>query len=429
MFWHNSLFSLAMLAFVLMFPHLALSQCLKCHQSVLDAVQQQLVIHSPVSNKQCAACHAGEIADNMLSATLDQTQTTDVLIADFDTQKKIHWLAETFTPATEYFALLPQNCADGPLTLEVWLPQRGKLQFDIDVPSFTALKILPQQPQPCLNQIHLNDYNNRLLSQATLSWVTSTPCRCRITYGLSGAEYNIDEDDLYALQHRMVLRNFHKNYLFHIDCLDPFGQRITNKTKRFTLVPQQAHPTTVNDVPLLRQQIITHIQRLEHQIWLELRSPQEISVSIGTTEQLEKKKTDGEELEKKKMDGEELEKKKMDGDGSETAVDLSAILPEVPEIKDSGGSGKEIAEHSGLLTGQAINTAICYRCHPNMLTGMSHPVDVVAPPGMIVSSNYPLLPDGRMSCMTCHTVHSGNNNYRLRKNSKRELCIGCHTNY
>lgn len=391
-------------------PGLALNQCLECHQDVMDSVQQQPFIHAPVGSEQCTSCHTGEISDNMVLATLDQPQTTTTIIADFDDTAQIHWLAETFSPATEHFALLPGNCADGSLTLEVWSTQREKLQFDIDVPPFNTMATLPQPAEPSLNQIHLHEYNSTLLSRATLSWITTTPCRCRITYGVSGEEYTVGEDDLFTLHHRMVLRNFREQHLFHIDCLDPFGQQLSSTTQKLTSMPLQAHPAAVNSAPLMQQQITTNFHRLGQQIWLALRSPQEISVSIGTTKQL----------------------KNGEQDKPETTVALSTTLPEAPGIAVKGGSGRtnqETDEHKGLLTNHAININICYRCHPNMRAGMSHPVDVVAPPGMIIPRDYPLLPDGRMSCMSCHTVHAGVDNYRLRKDSKRELCIGCHVNY
>ncbi|MBW2186551.1 MAG: cytochrome c3 family protein, partial [Deltaproteobacteria bacterium] len=50
-------------------------------------------------------------------------------------------------------------------------------------------------------------------------------------------------------------------------------------------------------------------------------------------------------------------------------------------------------------------------------------------PGMIIPPEYPLLENGRMTCMTCHQPHSSNNEARLLKEGKKELCTGCHTNY
>ena len=390
-------------------PNLALGKCLECHQNVLDSMQQQPFIHAPVGNKQCTTCHTGAISDNMASATPDQSQTPTTIIAALDDSAPIHWLAETFTPATEHFALLPQNCANGALTLEIWSTEREKLQFDIDVPPFNTLSSLPQPAQPGLNQIHLHDYNSALLSRATLSWFTDTPCRCRISYGDSGEEYSIGEDDLFALQHRMVLRNFREQHLFHIDCLDPFGRELNSKTQKITSVPLQTHPATINSAPLMQQQITTNFHRMGQQIWFALRSPQEISVSIGTIKQLN-----------------EVEQK------ADTMIDPTTIPPEAPGViiaTRNENNNQETDEHKGLLTNHALNTNICYQCHQNMREGISHPVNVVAPLGMIIPRDYPLLPDGRMSCMSCHTVHAGSDYYRLRKDSKRELCIGCHVNY
>ncbi|MDY0190039.1 MAG: cytochrome c3 family protein [Desulfuromonas sp.] len=112
------------------------------------------------------------------------------------------------------------------------------------------------------------------------------------------------------------------------------------------------------------------------------------------------------------------------------AVEINAPLPEPPGATISADEIQATTdEHEHLLAPRAINLNICYRCHQNMLGWTSHPVDVVAPAGMIIPAEYPLLSGGLMSCMTCHTVHSSDREDRLLKDSKRELCIGCHTNY
>jgi predicted CXXCH cytochrome family protein len=59
----------------------------------------------------------------------------------------------------------------------------------------------------------------------------------------------------------------------------------------------------------------------------------------------------------------------------------------------------------------------------------SHPVNILPKPGMVIPPEYPLLADGRISCMSCHVYHGGNFEHRLVKPDKQSLCKGCHSDY
>ncbi|MCA1796766.1 MAG: cytochrome c3 family protein, partial [Geobacteraceae bacterium] len=93
--------------------------------------------------------------------------------------------------------------------------------------------------------------------------------------------------------------------------------------------------------------------------------------------------------------------------------------------RKSGGTGF----HSDLAGGYFTNYESCRPCHGDFFGPMSHPVDIVPGEGMDVSSELPLLADGRISCMTCHVSHGGNDFYRLRFATKQELCKACHDEY
>ena len=95
---------------------------------------------------------------------------------------------------------------------------------------------------------------------------------------------------------------------------------------------------------------------------------------------------------------------------------------------DSTG-GDNSGFHSDLADGYYTNYESCRPCHSDFFSPMSHPVDIVPGVGMEVSSELPLLEDGRISCMTCHVSHGGNDFYRLRFSTKKELCQACHDEY
>ncbi|MBN2808322.1 MAG: cytochrome c3 family protein [Deltaproteobacteria bacterium] len=71
----------------------------------------------------------------------------------------------------------------------------------------------------------------------------------------------------------------------------------------------------------------------------------------------------------------------------------------------------------------------CLSCHREVRREMSHPVDVYPAPGMRVPKEYPLLANGKMSCISCHVRHAGDNLYRLVRAQGRQFCQGCHATY
>jgi len=388
-------------------PADSIGSCIECHNDIWQIAQTKSYIHAPVAKKQCTSCHTGDI-DGELQKSTQRQQTLSSVIADVDKQQQITWVAETFTPATQHFALLQPQLAGSTITIEAWSQQRNKLQFGLPVPPLpTMTKIEPFQPAK-IAQIRLVDYNDLLLSHANIAWSTTSPCRCRVTYAARGSEYSLEEDDLYCNQHNIILHNCSGNDLLTITCTDPFGQQCNSEQMTIESLPHTDDSANgAETAPLSEQQIEITFKNLQQQIWLQLSALAKFSVSIGTTEN----------------------QQAINRLQQQTTVDVTANVPEVPGTTVGNKEQTINSEHEKLLTPRAINLNICYGCHQNMLGWTSHPVDVVAPAGMIIPAEYPLLPDGRLSCMTCHSVHSSNKEYRLIKDSKRALCIGCHINY
>jgi len=67
----------------------------------------------------------------------------------------------------------------------------------------------------------------------------------------------------------------------------------------------------------------------------------------------------------------------------------------------------------------------CYKCHSSEKLGISHPVGVPLTSDMHAPSDLPL-PDGMVTCSSCHQPHGSEYRYILRKPMGRELCVSCH---
>lgn|GEM_PF-1923513 len=69
--------------------------------------------------------------------------------------------------------------------------------------------------------------------------------------------------------------------------------------------------------------------------------------------------------------------------------------------------------------------AVCNRCHGDQ--GASHKTG--GKPTMPVPATLPLSADGRLTCATCHFMHSENNSFGdfVRLDNRRgQLCLSCH---
>ncbi|MBI4685660.1 MAG: cytochrome c3 family protein [Nitrospirae bacterium] len=77
----------------------------------------------------------------------------------------------------------------------------------------------------------------------------------------------------------------------------------------------------------------------------------------------------------------------------------------------------------------------CIRCHNlyhGSAKGFPHPLNVI--PLAPVPPDMPVDAKGRVTCITCHTYHSGykdadgNRGYFLRRAKGKTFCYGCHKN-
>ncbi|OEU75390.1 MAG: hypothetical protein BA874_03150 [Desulfuromonadales bacterium C00003068] len=366
-----------------------LSPCLTCHQEIKEIATEQYYIHRPVQEERCHICHDNNTTEQLPT---QQNEISTQIIVETD-EKKMEWLAESFVENTHQVALLPADIAGTKLTLKVWYQNRHKEITEFQCPDIETLQPKHSAITPAINQLHFHDYNDLLLSRATLSWTTTTPCQCRLTYRYTGHEYTKTEDDFYALEHTLEIRNFSATSTeVSVLCNDTTGQQISTE---FTTLNTLPFSTQVDEQlpPYGSEGFSPQFKQLGDLIELSITTTQPATLAIGRLEQLKK---------------------------DEPLLEISTIQ-EIAPIEERN--------HIELTNKEQLNTKICFKCHSNTVEGTSHPINVLPPPGMIIPPEYPLLENGRMTCMTCHQPHSSNNEARLLKEGKKELCTGCHTNY
>lgn len=369
--------------------HAQLSPCLSCHQETKEIATEQYYIHRPVQEERCHICHDNN-AEEQLPTQHNESSTQVIVETD---EKKMEWLAESFVENTHQVALLPADIAGKPLTIKVWYRNRHKEVTEFQCPDIETLQQKKSTITPAIHQLHLHDYNDLLLSRATLSWRTTTPCQCRLTYRYTGHEYTKLEDDFYALEHTLEIRNFSETSTeVKVLCYDTTQQQINTEFFPLNTLPLIASEN--EQLPLFGSEGFTPLfKQIGDLIELSITTTQPATLAIGRIEQLKKP--------------EPLQPRPKS----------QQIVP----VKEN--------DHIELTNREQLNTKICFKCHRSTVEGASHPINVLPPPGMIIPPEYPLLKNGRMTCMTCHQHHSSNNEDRILKGGKKELCTGCHTNY
>ena len=367
-------------------------QCLKCHQNILDTAAAKMIVHQPISQNQCELCHDPTQADEIITESIEQDQWGTAT----NGEKWMEWLAESFVENTYQVATLPISVCDTELTVKLWYQNHKKQQSEIRCPDLNSIPIkLTPPPKPTFSQLRLDNYNDKLLSRATLSWTTAVPCRCQLLYRFDDHEYIKDEDDFYTLNHNQEIRNFNPtNTDIAIQCDDTFQQHTQSDfIPLSTLTPKTDKPI-VDLLPQETTEFSTEFKRIADFIEISITTNQPAAISIGRIEQ--KKET----------------------------------LPVVGQIQGQNEPTINVASnHPPLSNEKQINTTICFKCHRSTVENASHPINVLPPPGMVIPVEYPLLSNGKLTCMTCHNRHSSNNEARLIKKGKKELCTGCHTNY
>ncbi len=366
------------------------TQCLKCHQKTIDAAAIKLIIHPPFSQHKCPLCHTANPGRDVI------TETTEVEDLANDSGH-MEWIAESFHESTLQVALLPADICTSDLTLKLWYQNREKQQSKLRCPAVETIpaKTTAASP-PTISQLQLHNYNDQLFTRATVYWTTNVPCRCQLIYHSDKHAYTEHEDDFYTVTHNQEIRNFNPaNTRVSIQCDDTLKQHARVPLTPLSQLSRQN--TETNSLSLKEPaEFSIDFKRINDQIEISITTNQPAALALGRTEQPR----------------------------------ITATTPEVPQVSEIFSPERETpVEHPPLSDKKQVNTTICFQCHKETVEVASHPINVTAPPGMIIPPEYPLLSDGRITCMTCHSPHSSDNEARLIKEGKKELCIGCHTNY
>ncbi|MFH7320202.1 cytochrome c3 family protein [Desulfurivibrio sp. D14AmB] len=308
---------------------------------------------------------------------------------------KINWLVESAVPHTEHGFLLPAKQVGESLEVEFHGPGGNFPPQTISVPPLAGLaEVADRGRPPVISDVQLLEVRRGIFLSATIGWRTDTLADARVRYGAGDLTQLSPPSSRLSQNHRVVLYDLQPgtSYRFAVESRDLFGRTQLSETLSFSTKKPLAisRPPTVGrpDSPVAKPAFASRFQRLGEYYLVQLSLPDPATVSLGVRE---------------------------------------FARGALPAVLGGGEDGPVVNHHAGLNGKLATSMEVCLGCHSKQL-GASHPVNVLPPPGMTVPLEYPTLPDGRITCMSCHQFHGSDNPYRLIKAVQRELCVGCHRN-
>ncbi len=364
--------------------------CNDCHEDTLGRDAARIYPHSPFNERECGECHTAQPA---ISSQIEAP--AKVSTAKLEDQRKITWLGDSAMTDTNHGFLLPGDKVGNTLVVELH-GTGGKFSGkEIVVPSLADLtEVEDSGKPPVISELQVLEVQRGVFLSVTIGWQTDTLTDALVRYGDQDLSQMSEPSKRFGRYHQVVLYNLKvdQTYRFSVVSTDLFGR--SQISEPLTFSTSKPFTATQPDNPDILQKsgeesgITSHFQRLGSDYLLELTLEQPALVFIGSRG--------------------------------------AARNQNEPDVSISGMAADE-ESHAGLSSEIVISMEACRNCH-QFHRSASHPVNVYAKPGMTIPPEYPTLPDGRITCSSCHTPHSSDYEYLVRKRGKRELCVGCHQN-
>lgn len=350
--------------------------CLDCHKNYADDQYTKTFIHKPFLQKKCLSCHSPDWVDNM-SASEGKAKFP----------KKIKHIGGVETPAAIHLFVIPEEVAPQIIFLEAKSSTSGSFRTKLKIPPFDTLNPLSSDATPpVISDIKVTEVELGNLARAKITWKTDKHANTTLFYGIGETDHLVHMADCYMSEHSVELTKLlpEKTYNFQIAAEDIYGNRRESAMYSFStdkgFKSKDAKQPGNTKLPF---HIESEIFRSENNYVLRIKANQPISMEISTYD-----------------------------------------MPNFPLLRET--SDKTPANHPALKSIYETNLLACENCHLAPNDVFPHEVHFRARLGSNIPEEYPRLPNGQMSCITCHYPHASDNQFHLRKSADRTLCVGCH---
>jgi predicted CXXCH cytochrome family protein len=359
--------------------------CDACHIETLDADRSRLYQHSPFAQEECGECHA--------PLAIKESQGRVVLTDDEairNEREKTVWLGDSAMADTSHGFVIPGNKLGKTLVIEARGVDGSFSHQEVAVPLLADLpEVVDGGRAPVISDVGVLKVERGIFLSVTIGWTTDRLADAQVLYGEQELTQSSAASPRFGRRHKVKLDNLRpgRTYRFTAVSKDMFGHRQVSEPSTFSTAKPIAAPEPQHSKDNDIAEIVSQFRRIGADYLLELTLEPPASVFFGSI-----------------------------GKGR------------LQNLSDGGlASGVEEADgpHAGLNSEIVTTIKACQNCHRNENTA-THPVNVFPKPGMVIPPEYPTLPDGRISCVSCHNWHSSEYDYLAFKPGKRELCTGCH---
>jgi len=346
--------------------------CLACHADVKRNIQNKLYIHRPVSKADCKYCH--------VAIDKGGAKAEDAFL------DKVKWVARGGNPGREHWLEIANTQRGATLVVETRSGSSLKV-MEFPLPAFDELAELPSGSPlpPKIIDVRLLEVTKGVFVSASIAWETDSPADSQVFYGSDRLDQSSMLDRQMVTNHVVILTAVKpgKTYKYKVVSVDENGGRSESAIKSAVIDAVGAVSQAQAGQPgEFEPKLKVRAYRRGNKCLVIVSAEQAVSVRLG-------------------------------------------ILPK-KYADDNLGEGPTVIRHLPLNTPAVTNIGICYACHDEYRKILSHPINVYPKRGMVIPPEYATLPDGRITCMSCHATHASNIEFRLIKASKEALCRGCH---
>lgn len=357
--------------------------CIPCHGASIGADDGRPYLHSPFALRQCASCHISVPGPGAANAKKPSAKKT---------KQKVIWLGDSVIAENTHGFVLPGNKLGEVLVVDR-KGMDGRIErVEIPVPHLGQLTEVPDLgAPPVISDLKVLKVQRGVFLSVTVGWWTDTLTTASVRYGEKGLTQVSDPLKRFSRRHRVVLYNLKPDtdYQFAVQATDLFGRDQTSEKRTFSTSEalDADSPASGSIVESTGNKGLTSsFQKFKGDYLVELSSPKPFLAFVGSMG--------------------EVRRRLPDGNGAD---DVSGIME----------------PHKGLSSEIYVTMNSCRNCHRQQNT-VTHPVNVFPKPGMTIPPEYPTLPDGRITCASCHFTHSSDFENLAIKPGRRELCVGCH---
>ena len=350
----------------------AADNCISCHEDVWRKVQNMRYVHKPVREKDCKYCHAA------VRGNADSNRESYI--------NKVKWVARSINQSREHWLEI-DGIKKGATLLVESRSSGGFSVRDFPLPALDELEELPVTDLKPLviRNIKMLEVAKGVFVSVTIGWETDRQADSQVFYGIDKPDQRSILDTQYTTSHAVTLTGVKlgKSYKYKVVSVDVAGNRSeSNVLDMVAEFGQGKKDDSVGVRDLREPEVSVRYYRKGNKCIVVVGSEHMVNVALG------------------------ILPKKYENSGSDNDV--------------------KVIHHLQLNSPEVTNISICYTCHVEYKKILTHPINVYPKRGMIIPPEYATLPDGRISCMSCHVTHASNVEFRLIKEDRRDLCRGCH---